>query len=430
MKNREFNDNQVEALWKKAEIAGIPRRTFLVMLSTSGAAAVLAACTAKVPTSTTTSKPPTTSPPPSSTTPPPTVAPAPPVIEPVPPQYFINLGSNDEMRFELMANRTYTMPNSFFFVRDHTATPFPAVDVKTWTLSIGGDGVATPLTLSYDDLLAMPQTTVTRYVECAGNGRSFFSSLMNNPAQGGQWHLGAYGIAEWTGVKLSDILTKAGIKSTAFDVMPAGFDSLQVRRPMSVAKAMQSDTIIAYMMNGDILPIDHGFPARAITPGMVGINNVKWLSTITVSTTPQTSDFNTKLYVLVGPNYQAQGQALGPPVNDQVMKSALCLPFPATLSAGQQKVVGYAWSPFGKISKVDVSLDNGATFQSASLVGPNIERAGSRFEFSFAASPGSITITPRATDDQGNVQYPVSAQKWNQQGYLFGAMVPHPVTVK
>ena len=168
---------------------------------------------------------------------------------------------------------------------------------------------------------------------------------------------------------------------------------------------------------------------RVITPGWVGINSIKWVNKITVSTTPQFSDFNTKLYVLVGPGYQAQGQALGPAVNDQVMKSALCLPFPAALKAGQQKVVGYAWSPFGKITNVDVSMDGGNTFQPASLVGPNIERAGSRWEFSFNASPGNLTLTPRATDDQGNVQYPVSKQIWNQQGYLFGAMVPHPVTV-
>ncbi len=426
--NHELNENQVQALWKKAEIAGIPRRKFLLLLSTSGAAAVLAACTPRTTTSTTTLS--TTTAPPASTTPPPTAPAAPPIIEPTPCQYFIPLGSNAEMRFELMANRTYNMPNSFFFVRDHTATPFPAVDVKTWTLSVSGDGIATPLTLSYDDLLAMPQTTVTRYVECAGNGRSFFASLLNNPAQGGPWHLGAYGVADWTGVRLSDILTKAGIKSNALDVMPWGFDSLQVRRPMSVSKAMEQDTIVAYMMNGDILPVDHGFPARVLTPGWVGVSNIKWVNKITVSTTPQTSDFNTKLYIMVGPDYPAQTPALGPPVNDQIMKSALCLPFPATLNAGQQKVVGYAWSPFGKIAKVDVSLDGGATFKPATLSGPNIERAGSRFEFSFTASPGSMTITPRASDDQGNVQYPVSAQKWNQQGYLFGAMVPHPVTVK
>ena len=99
------------------------------------------------------------------------------------------------------------------------------------------------------------------------------------------------------------------------------------------------------------------------------------------------------------------------------------------MKAGQQKVVGYAWSPDGKIASVDVSLDGGSTFQPAKLVGPNVERAGSRWEFSFMANPGNMTITPRATDDKGNIQYPASQQKWNQMGYLFGAIVPHPVTV-
>ncbi len=289
--------------------------------------------------------------------------------------------------------------------------------------------MATPLTLTYDDLLKLPTKTVTRYVECAGNGRSFYASLLNNPAQGGQWHLGGYGIAEWMGVSLSEILSRAGIKSSAVDVMPIGLDSTQVRRPMSVAKAMADDTILAYMMNGDILPIDNGFPARVLTPGWVGVANIKWVNKINVSTTPQYSDWNTKLYILVGPDYQPQPPADGPILNTQTMKSALCLPFPATLKAGSQKVVGYAWSPSGKIAKVDVSLDGGSTFQPAMLTEPNIERAGSRWEFSLNAQPGNMAITPRATDDQGNVQYPVSQQKWNQQGYIFGAMVPHPVTV-
>ncbi|HTY82106.1 MAG TPA: sulfite oxidase [Dehalococcoidales bacterium] len=421
-----LDDKKVEALWHRAEAAGMSRRKFLILLATSGAAAVLTACSPRITTTTTTATKTTTA----TTTITPTPTPLPLIIEPTPAEYFIPLGSNAEMRFEVMANRTYNMPNSVFFVRDHTFTPFPPIDIKTWSLSVSGDGVANPITLTYDDLLAMPATTVTRYVECAGNGRSFFSSLLNNPAQGGQWHLGAYGIADWTGVKLSDILNRAGIKSNAVDVMPAGFDSLNVRRPMPVSKAMEADTIVAYMMNGDILPIDHGFPARVLTPGWVGVSNIKWVNKITVSTTPQFSDWNTSLYILIGPDYQPQGQQLGPPVNTQVMKSALCLPFPATLSAGQQKVTGYAWSPAGKIAKVDVSLDNGNTFQPANLTGSNIERAGSRWEFSFNAAPGSMTITPRATDDQGNVQYPVSQQKWNQQGYLFGAMVPHPVTVK
>jgi sulfane dehydrogenase subunit SoxC len=303
------------------------------------------------------------------------------------------------------------------------------VDLAAWSLSIGGDGVAKPFTLTYNDLLKMPTTTVTRYVECAGNGRGFYASLLNKAAQGGQWHLGAYGIADWTGVKLSAILNQAGLKSTAVDVMPTGLDSTNVERPMPVAKAMEDDVILAYMMNGDILPVDHGFPARVVVPGWVGVNSIKWVGKITVSTQPIYVEKNTTTYVLIGPDYQAQGPALGPPVTTQVMKSAVCLPFPATLNAGPQKIVGYAWSPNGQISKVDISLDGGKSFQPATLTGSNIEKAGTRWEFSFTAQTGDMTITPRATDVKNNVQYDLSQQKWNQQGYLFGAMVPHPVKV-
>ncbi len=210
MKLTSLNEEQVEALWHKARDSGMPRRRFLILLASSGAAAVLAACT---PAATPTPAPtPTPTP-----TPAPSPSPAPPaqlIYEPIPPQFFVPLGSNAEMRFELMANRTYQMPDSFFFVRSHSWTPQPPIDLKTWTLSIEGDGVGSPLKLTYDDLLAMPATTLTRYVECAGNGRSFYTSMMNKPAQGGQWHLGAYGIADWTGVKLSDILKRPESRAT------------------------------------------------------------------------------------------------------------------------------------------------------------------------------------------------------------------------
>jgi DMSO/TMAO reductase YedYZ molybdopterin-dependent catalytic subunit len=327
-----------------------------------------------------------------------------------------------------MANREYAMPNGLFFVRSHTSSPL--VDAKTWTLGIEGPGVARPFQLTYDELLKLPTHTVTRYVECAGNGRSFFDTLMKNPAQGGQWRLGAYGIAEWTGVRLRDILNTAGISGSAVDVMPAGMDSTKVERPMPVDKAMQDDTLVAYMMNSDIIPIDHGFPARVLAPGWVGINSIKWVNRITVSTEPIRTEKNTTNYVLIGPDYQAQPPALGPAVSTQVIKGAVCLPWPATLKPGSQKITGYAWSPFGKISKVDVSLDGGRTFQSASLAGPNIEAAGARWEFTFNATPEIASITPRATDEAGNTQIEVSQQKWNQLGYLFGAMVPHPVEIK
>lgn len=401
---------------------------FWLCLLSGGAAAALTACApSRAPTPAPVPSPSPVSPPAPPASPP---APTPAtrlIQKPIPDQFFIPLGTNAEMRFDVLANRTYTTPNSFFFVRNHTSTPL--IDVKTWKLRIEGEGVEKPLELTYDDLLKMPPKTVTRFIECAGNGRSFFSSLFKKPAEGGQWLLGAFGIAEWTGVPLAELLRRAGIKKTAVDVMPTGLDSQAIERPMPAAKAMEDDTIVAYLMNGEILPVDHGFPARVIVPGWVGINSIKWVGKITVSEKPIFVDKNTNNYVLIGPDYEPQLPAKGPAVTTTVMKSACCLPWQATLNAGFQKVIGYAWSPFGKISKVEVSLDDGKTFRTATLIGPNIERAGSRWEISFNAQPGDMTITPRATDEYNNSQYDISRQKWNQLGYLFGAIVPHPVKV-
>ncbi|MBI2851903.1 MAG: sulfite oxidase [Chloroflexi bacterium] len=409
-----LRDRQADRLWDRARASGMSRRVFLALLASGGAAAVLAACARVVPEP---SAGPAPAPAPSSR----------PIHKPVPENYFIPLGTNAEMRFEVMADQTYIIPNSYFFVRSHTSAPL--IDAKTWRLRIEGDGVQRPLELTYDDLLKMPSRTVTRFIECAGNGRSFFATLLDRPAEGGQWKLGAYGVAGWTGVPLRELLKRAGIKQTAVDVMPTGLDSTAVERPMPVARAMEEDTIVAYMMNGEILPPDHGFPVRVIVPGWVGINSIKWVGKITVSEERIYVEKNTTNYVLIGPDYAPEGPAKGPPVTTQTVKSACALPWPAALKAGPQKITGYAWSAFGKIARVEVSIDGGGSFQDAVLVGPNVERAGSRWEFSFNAGPGPMTIIPRAIDDEGNSQYDVSAQKWNQLGYLFGATVPHPVNV-
>lgn len=182
-------------------------------------------------------------------------------------------------------------------------------------------------------------------------------------------------------------------------------------------------------MNGEIIPPDHGFPARVLVPGWVGINSIKWVGRVRVSTAPIHVDKNTESYVFIGPDYQAEPPARGPALTTQVIKSACALPWPATLSAGAQRIVGYAWSAFGKIARVEVSTDGGQTFREAALTGPNIEQAGVRWEFTFTAQPGEMTITPRATDDKGNPQIDLAQQKWNQLGYLFSAPVPHPVKV-
>jgi DMSO/TMAO reductase YedYZ molybdopterin-dependent catalytic subunit len=198
--------------------------------------------------------------------------------------------------------------------------------------------------------------------------------------------------------------------------------------PLPIIKAMEQDTLLAYIMNGAILPPDHGFPLRALVPGWVGAASTKWVNKIIVST--RHSRVGEKIdHLQKGHNHPFQTGEKVPDITTQVMKSACCLPWPALLRAGHQKIIGYAWSPFGRIAKVDVSLDGGKNFCAATLSGPNIERAGTRWEFCFDAQPGNLTITPLATDEAGNTQFGISQQKWNEQGYLFGAMTPHPITV-
>ena len=381
---------QTEALWAKAQSALIPQIEFFKILNEKGVTEFLALCSQKGVSKL--SRPP-----------------------------------RSEMNFAHMLSQPYRTNNALFFTYSHRS-PLE-VDIRKWRLSVEGDGIDHPFSLNYDELLKLPCTTVTRFLECAGNGRAFYDSLLNKKAQGLQWRLGGYGIAEWTGVRLSELLKMAKIRKDAVEVMPVGSDSPPGERPMPISKAMEDDTLLAYIMNGQILPPDHGFPLRALLPGWVGVSNVKWVNKIIVSTRPIHVATNTRRYVLIGPDYSPQPPAEGPVITNQVVKSACCLPWPAILKAGHQDISGYAWSPFGKIAKVEVSLDGGKTFLPAELTGPNIERAGTRWEFCFHAEPGNLTITPRATDDKGNTQYDISQQKWNRLGYLFGAMVPHPVTI-
>ena len=224
-----------------------------------------------------------------------------PIVKPIPEDLFIPRGTNAEMRWEAMRGHGYLTPVDRFFVRNHTATP--EIDSATWRLRVHGTGVRRELSLSYDDLLRLPSVTVTRAVECAGNGRSLFGTQQGTPAAGTQWTLGAIGVASWTGVRLTDVLDRARLTRRAMDVMPVGLDDLAVRRPIPVEKALARDTLLVYGMNGDVLPPDHGFPVRLLVPGWIGVANVKWVGSIEVSETPLESQWNTTSYRLFGPDY-------------------------------------------------------------------------------------------------------------------------------
>jgi sulfane dehydrogenase subunit SoxC len=347
------------------------------------------------------------------------------VVKATPPELFFDYGSNKEMRWQNMAQRGYVVPNELFFVRNHTRTP--RIDVSTWRLKVEGSGVRRPLEVSYDALQSMPSVSVIRTIECAGNGRSFFEVAYGKKAQGTQWRLGAIGVAEWTGVRLRDILDRAGLKRTAKDVMPEGLDDLKVRRPMSVAKAMAPDTILAYAMNGVRLPPDHGSPVRVLVPGWIGVANIKWVGRIEVSEEALFTHWNTDTYVLLGSDYQSSPPAKGPILSLQNTKSALELEMGAQIRAGRHRVTGRSWSPVGTITRVEYSLDHGLTWQLARLQEPRIPQAWTQWDFDWDAKPGQYTIRIRASDDHGHVQ--PDRVPWNDQGYLYNAVVDHPVVV-
>ncbi len=362
-----------------------------------------------------------------------------PIQKPLPPEWFDVFPTNAEMRWDAAGDLGRTVPNERFFVRDHTLTP--TIDASTWRLSVFGTGLkdapdlAHAVQFSYADILRMPSHTVTCFVECAGNGRSYFASQQGTPIAGTQWHLGAIGVAEWRGVRLSEVLKRAGIQKNAVDVMPSGLDPTvvsggvdagHVRRPMPVSKALDGDVLLAYEMNGEPLPLDHGFPLRAIVPSWVGIANIKWIGQIEVSATPLFSLWNTTQYRMIGPTYPLDS----PPLTNQTIKSAFELARGATFPVGvRQELTGRSWTGTGKdIHEVEISTDGGASWDKAQVTGPKHDEAWAQWKFKWTpTAPGSLNLMARATDKDGTTQ--PDTVPFNTGGYLFGAVVKHPVTV-
>ncbi|SDG04260.1 Mo-co oxidoreductase dimerisation domain-containing protein [Sinosporangium album] len=359
-------------------------------------------------------------------------APASPIVKPLPPELFTRHGSCAEMRWESMLGQGYHVPNDRFFVRNHTSTPL--IDPGTWRLRLHGDGLRLPREFTYAELRAMPSTTLDAAIECAGNGRAFFATQQNQDVRGTPWRLGGIGVARWRGVRLAELLERAGLTPEAVDVMPRGLDPEyveeganlgRVRRPLPVAKAVK-DVLVAYDMNDEPLPPDHGFPARLVVPGWSGISSIKWVGDVEVSTTPLLSPWSTRFYRMFGPDFPPEG---GKPVTSQVVKSAFELPWDATFRAGRRYVLrGRSWSGNGHIGRVEVSTDGGLTWRRALMHGPRLAPAWARWHAEWSPTrPGPYVLMARAVDEHGRGQPDVSV--YNTHGYLFDAVVRHPVTV-
>jgi DMSO/TMAO reductase YedYZ molybdopterin-dependent catalytic subunit len=401
--------SQLTTLVERARLEGISRRDLMKIFAVGGLGGVFAAC----------ERPPAPS---SSSGAELGAADVPWVKDP---GSFIQHPTNLETRLELLDG--VITPNELFFVRNHA--PTPRIDASDYRLRIEGDAIDEAVELTMADLRDLPSESVVAYLECGGNWRSFFGSVMGQAAAGGQWATGGISCADWSGPTLASVLALAGVRPNAVDVDLIGTDDGNFSRPMPIERALDPTTLLAHTMNGVDLPPDHGFPLRGVVPGWVGSSSVKWLGRIVVSSETVWSSNNLTSYVLIGDDWPANqyAPADGGPITTGVVKSALALPRPAQLSRGPNTISGFAYSPSGPVRRVEWSDDGGTTWQAARILDPVLPYAWQRFQFDWNATVGSHTLLTRATDSAGRSQ--PDQMPFNAKGYLLNIVLPHSVTV-
>jgi len=318
-------------------------------------------------------------------------------------------------------------PIDRFFVRCHTYTP--SVNLNEWSLKIDGR-VDRPMTLRMADLKKLPRVEMVAVLECAGNGRSFYAPRV----AGTQWEFGAVGNGRWTGVRLRDVLEKAGIQGSAKEVLFDGADvplgkMPDFQRSLPTAKALHPDTLLAYEMNGQPLPVEHGFPLRVISPGWASDSWVKWLQHIEVLD-HEFDGFWMKSAYRHPPRAVEPGTAVNAadmvPVTDLNVKSVIATPTVWT-RPGPVRIQGTAWSNGSPVSKVDVSTDGGKTWNAAKLGGRPTQYGWRLWQMDWKAAEGQYTLIARATNMAGQTQ-PLN-EEWNPSGYLWNVAQPASVMI-
>ena len=325
-------------------------------------------------------------------------------------------------------------PTSRHFIRNNGIPP-EDVDPATWTLTIDGF-VDTPLELTIADMREQFEVvTMALTLECGGNGRGFF----NPPAKGNQWTYGAVACSEWTGVRLKDVLEKAGVQSNVVYTAHYGADGhlsgdpdkLPISRGVPIAKAMTDNILIAFEMNGDALHPMNGAPLRLVVPGWPASTAQKWLTRIELR--DQVHDGPK----MTGTAYRVPAYPVSPgqdvPKEDFVIiermpvKSLVTFPANGAETGMETEVRGHAWSGDRSIDKVEISIDFGATWMDADLDAPVNDGAWQNWRANVTfPQAGYYEVWARATDSEGTMQ--PFAIDWNPKGYLNNTM--HRVGVR
>jgi DMSO/TMAO reductase YedYZ molybdopterin-dependent catalytic subunit len=322
---------------------------------------------------------------------------------------------------------SWVTPNRLFFVRNHFEPP-AVRNPEAWELTLEGL-VARPARWTLAQLAALPQYSVFATVECAGNGRSF----LREKAAGVQWGAGAIGHAEWTGVRLRDLLEPAGVKAGAQEIIFEGADhgvedgeAMNFSRSLPLAKALDPDTLVALRMNGEALEPNHGAPLRLFVPGWYGVASVKWLRTMRVIDHAYPGFFQTIKYSIDrGSGAGKRRQPLGP----GVVKSEILFPRDGDeLGVGTIRIGGVAWAGEERVTRIDVSTDGGRTWQAAHLKGIQQRYSWCQWEALWTVTaPGEYALVARAHTETGQAQ-PFEYDPDNL-GYLINVVRPARVRV-
>jgi DMSO/TMAO reductase YedYZ molybdopterin-dependent catalytic subunit len=317
------------------------------------------------------------------------------------------------------------MSTAAHFRREHF--PVPDVDPAGWRLRIGGS-VATPTIVTLADLARMPRRSLVVVLECAGHRRAEL-----RPATPGlQWQEGAVSEARWTGTPLVGLLRAAGIDRDAAEVVLTGADrgaferqpgQHPYARALPLAKALHKDTILAYEMNGEPIPPEHGGPVRAIVPGWYATDSVKWLERAHVVQTEFDGPFQALDYRFA----TAGDPGLGVRMERMPVHALITAPGAGSgLAAGRTVVRGAAWSGAGAVTGVEVRIDAGR-WHDASVTERTGRYGRTLWEYDWNAEPGPHTIAVRARDASGAVS--PSEPVWNRRGYANNSVHRVSVTV-
>jgi sulfite oxidase len=323
-------------------------------------------------------------------------------------------------------------PNELFFVRNHL--PVPNIKAEDYKLEIGGDGLR-QVKLSLSDLKEkFPRYSVTSVVQCSGNRRSEVGRV--GTVRGLGWTTGAIGNAVWSGARLRDVLDYAGLDPKTLKANHILFEGLdkdmispyEVSIPIDKALSEYGDVLLAYEMNGEVLPPDHGYPIRAVVPGTVGARQCKWLAKVTTSDTESQGIYQQKDYKSFAPGTSMDGSKV-PSIQELPVQSSITEPAPNSVASDFVPVKGYAWSGGGRaINRVDLTTNNGKTWTQATLQRPdgqvpNRTWAWTLFESNVMAPEGlkpgdKFQVCSRAVDSGNNVQPERAEPTYHIRGML------------